>query len=85
VCFLNATVQLAPVGRVGGLVPGAIPVAPTPAPAASGTFGCYPGVRGMWVDKGCRGVFQVDARASVSGRVTYGVGNDKSVCLCKIL
>jgi hypothetical protein len=33
---------------------------------ASGSMGCYDGIRGMWVDKGCRGVFEVDGMKNVA-------------------
>ena len=32
---------------------------------ASGSMGCYDGIRGMWVDKGCRGLFEVDGVKNV--------------------
>lgn len=40
----------------------------------SGSMGCYDGIRGMWVDKGCRGVFEVDGVKNVECACKGGQG-----------
>lgn len=48
---------------------------------ASGSFGCYDGINGMWVDKGCRGDFLVDGHnVSCACRGTQGYCSGRGNC-----
>jgi len=46
------------------------------------SFGCYDGVKGFWVDKGCRGTFDVDgaANATCACRASQGFCSTRFNC-----
>eukprot|EP00038_Savillea_parva_P002877 m.118596 g.118596 ORF g.118596 m.118596 type:complete len:800 (+) comp10987_c0_seq1:276-2675(+) len=51
---------------------------------AAGSFGGYDGLRGMWVDHGCRGTFECDGQLVSCACVgSQGYCNDRANCSCE--